>query len=121
MEKTQKISDKTAKEKDLVHFMIKIFCNAKHKMSQCKNNDLCDECEALYIYAAEQIDKCKFMESKTFCSACPVHCYKKDMREKIREVMIFSGKRMLFYHPILAIKHIFITLKTKLAKKCKSH
>ena len=27
--------------------------------------------------------------------------------------MIFSGKRMIFYRPILALKHLFITLKSK--------
>jgi hypothetical protein len=28
------------------------------------------------------------------------------MREKIREVMRFSGPRMIFHHPIMAIRHL---------------
>ena len=52
------------------------------------------------------MDSCPFMETKTFCSKCQVHCYKKDMREKIKEVMRFSGPRMLFHHPIIAIRHL---------------
>ena len=111
-DKAKEIKDKKEEEKDLVLFMIKIFCKAKHK-----NNDLCNECKILYDYAAGQIERCRFMETKTFCSACPSHCYKKDMREEIRKVMIFSGKRMLFHRPILALKHVFITLKTKLKQK----
>lgn len=107
-DKDEKLKSKREEEKNLVLLMIKIFCKSNHK-----NNNLCKECIELYSYAAGQIDKCRFMETKTFCSACPSHCYKKDMRERIREVMIFSGKRMLFYHPILALKHLFITLKTK--------
>ena len=36
-----------------------------------------------------------------------------DMRNKIREVMRFSGPRMIFHHPILAIKHLVQTRKEK--------
>ena len=53
------------------------------------------------------------MQTKTFCSNCRVHCYKPDMREKIRQVMRFSGPRMLFYHPIRAIRHVIETKKEK--------
>ena len=34
-------------------------------------------------------------------------------REKIREVMRFSGPRMLFYHPIIAIRHVLESRKEK--------
>lgn len=42
-----------------------------------------------------------------------VHCYKPEMREKIREVMRFSGPRMIFHHPYLAIKHVIESKKEK--------
>lgn len=51
-------------------------------------------------------DTCPFMETKTFCSNCKVHCYKPDMREKIRAVMRFSGPRMMLYHPVMALRHV---------------
>jgi hypothetical protein len=35
------------------------------------------------------------------------------MREKIREVMRFSGPRMLFHHPITAIRHVIESTKEK--------
>lgn len=70
-----------------------------------KHRDVVD-CAALDAYARSRSDRCPFMETKTFCSNCKVHCYKPDMREKIREVMRFSGPRMLFYHPIMAIRHV---------------
>ncbi len=35
------------------------------------------------------------------------------MREKISQVMKFSGPRIMFYHPIVAIKHILETFKFK--------
>lgn len=53
------------------------------------------------------------METKTFCSNCRVHCYKPEMREKIRAVMRFSGPRMLFVHPVAAIRHVIETRRKK--------
>jgi hypothetical protein len=53
-------------------------------------------------------------ETKTFCSNCNVHCYKPEMREKIREVMRFSDPRMIFYHPIMAIRHLIESRKLEL-------
>ncbi len=55
-------------------------------------------CENLYKYACLRIDKCPFMETKTFCSGCKVHCYQKEYRSQVKKVMRFSGKYMLFYH-----------------------
>ena len=53
----------------------------------------------MLIYATARLDRCKFGDGKTKCHKYPVHCYRPDMREKIREVMRFSGPRMMFYHP----------------------
>lgn len=53
------------------------------------------------------------MENKTFCSNCKVHCYTPIMQEKIREVMRFSGPRMIFYHPIMALNHVITSKREK--------
>lgn len=53
------------------------------------------------------------MEVKTFCSNCPVHCYRPEMRERIRQVMRDSGPRMLFHHPAAAIRHLVETRREK--------
>lgn len=58
-------------------------------------------------------DKCPFMDTKTFCSNCSVHCYKPEMREKIRKVMRFSGPRIILYHPIMAVRHMVESNKEK--------
>ena len=50
---------------------------------------------------------------KTFCSVCKTHCYKPEMRQRIREVMRWSGPRMLFHHPVLAVRHLVETRKQK--------
>lgn len=100
---------KRQREKRIVALMIRLYCRKKHGTK----NELCPDCMALSEYAAQRSDKCPFMESKTFCSNCRVHCYKPDMREKIREVMRFSGPRMIFYHPVTAIRHVIESKKEK--------
>ena len=94
------VQSKREREKALVSQMIALYCRKKHG-----GKTLCADCAALDDYARLRSDQCPFMESKTFCSHCKVHCYQKEMREKIRAVMRFSGPRMLFHHPVLVLRH----------------
>lgn len=100
---------KREKEQELVSQMIALYCRGKHKTK----HGLCEECAELDRYARERSERCPFMETKTFCSNCKVHCYKPQMREKIRSVMRFSGPRMLLYHPWVVIRHMKETKKEK--------
>lgn len=100
------IQTKRDREKATVSLMIALYCRHHHGGKQ-----LCPDCAALDTYARLRSDKCPFMETKTFCSNCRVHCYKPEMREKIRAVMRWSGPRMLFHHPIMAIRHVIETKK----------
>lgn len=99
---------KREREKQLVCQMIALYCRKNHGGRQ-----LCPDCAALDAYARQRSDKCPFMETKTFCSNCRVHCYQPQMREKIRAVMRFSGPRMIFHHPIVAVRHAIETKKEK--------
>ncbi len=102
------IEAKRQREKQIVAEMIRLYCRKKHGQ-----NELCPECAQLLQYASQRSDRCPFMETKTFCSNCRVHCYKAEMREKIRIVMRFSGPRMLFHHPVLALRHLIEDQKEK--------
>ncbi len=110
MKKTGDLNKKRSDEKMLVSEMIVLYCRRKHRMPK---GTLCPECQGLQDYAMLRIDKCPFVETKTFCSACKVHCYQPAMREKIRAVMRWAGPRMLPVHPILSIKHVAVTIKSK--------
>ena len=109
------IQDKREREKEMVSDMILLYCQKQHKsirkVTGLKKTDLCQECAELEAYARMRSDKCPFMETKTFCSNCKVHCYKPDMRQRIRTVMRFSGPRMLFVHPVAAIRHVIESRK----------
>ena len=102
--------EKREREKQVVSLMIRLYCNKNHKSEK---GELCAECAALEEYARMRSDKCPFMENKTFCSNCKVHCYKPEMREKIREVMRFSGPRMMFHHPVMAVRHVIESRREK--------
>lgn len=108
----KEIKDKCEREKIIVAQMIALYCKKQHRSKQ-----LCADCASLAEYARLKSDKCPFMETKLFCSNCKVHCYQPEMREKIRQVMRFSGPRMLFYHPVLAIRHVIESQKEKWSKK----
>ena len=102
------VAVKREREKVIVSRMIALYCRKNHG-----GKTLCPDCAALDVYARQRSDKCPFMETKTFCSNCRVHCYQPEMREKIRAVMRFSGPRMLFHHPIPAIRHMIESHKEK--------
>jgi hypothetical protein len=82
--------------------MIRLTCRRQHG----RRSGLCDECETLQAYAMQRLDRCRFGPDKPTCANCPVHCYRPDMRERIREVMRFAGPRMLWRHPLLALLHL---------------
>lgn len=101
----------------LVSYMIALYCKKNHHNKYNKGsinkNGLCAECQELAEYAGLRSDKCPFMETKTFCANCKVHCYNQEMRGKIKAVMRFSGPRMMFHHPVAAIHHIVSTMREK--------
>lgn len=105
-----KLSMKREKEKKTVRLMIGLYCRGNHKPM---NGMLCDECQKLADYAEERADHCVHMEDKTFCSSCRSHCYKPEMRERIRCVMRYSGPRMIYHHPVMAVSHLIDTIRDK--------
>ena len=98
---------KIEREKKVVKLMIRIYCRKNHK----ERAKLCGECENLLNYAKQRLDACKYGENKTYCGKCPTRCYKKEHADQIRQVMQFSGKRMIFYHPVEAMRYIFSKMK----------
>ncbi len=89
-------------EKETVEKMIGLYCSRKHGT----DGGLCAECEVVNDYASARLDKCPFGDDKKACSKCKVHCYKPEMRARIREIMRYSGPRMLLYHPFDYLKHL---------------
>lgn len=94
------MKDRLFDDVSTVSAMIKIYCKGNHRQEE-----LCDECLELAEYADKRVKNCKFGDKKPVCAKCTVHCYKPEMREKIREVMRYSGPRMI-KHPVMLLKHV---------------
>lgn len=93
---------RVARERTTLTAMLRIFCRGQHGPRQ----GLCPDCEQLHAYAMCRLDRCPFGADKPTCAACPIHCYKADRREQIRQVMRYAGPRMLWHHPLLALWHL---------------
>jgi hypothetical protein len=96
-------------EKKTIDSMIKIYCRDNHNSIE----ELCDDCKELQDYAFRRLIYCPYQEEKPVCSDCPIHCYNARMRLKVREIMRYSGPRMIFKHPYLAVMHL---LREKFSK-----
>lgn len=88
-------------ERETVKWMITYFCLKNHK-----EGEICSRCLQLLEYAGKRIDHCPHGAYKPVCSNCEIHCYKDIYRERIREVMKFSGPRVIFRKPVFGMKYL---------------
>ncbi len=84
--------------------MVEIYCRDKHQADR----DLCPDCAALLAYALLRLEKCPYGADKTTCRVCPTHCYRPAQRALMAGVMRYAGPRMLWRHPWLALRHLWI-------------
>lgn len=94
------------RERRTIEAMLHIWCEAHPLHVRARYGTLCAGCDALLEYASYRLAKCPYGEEKPTCKKCPIHCYTRDRREQMHEVMRFAGPRMLLRHPILAFRHL---------------
>ena len=96
-----------AREERTIAEMIAMYCRDHHGEEASRDPDgLCPDCAELMLYARLRLQQCRYGADKPTCAACPTHCYKPAMRERVREVMRYSGPRMIKAHPVLAVAHL---------------
>ncbi|MCA1928018.1 MAG: nitrous oxide-stimulated promoter family protein [Calditerrivibrio sp.] len=83
MDKSKRIK----KDAKLLKSFIVAYCRVKHGSD---GKSLCHDCRALLEYALKRDEKCP-LDPKPKCKDCKIHCYKPEMRDKIKDVMKFSG------------------------------
>lgn len=91
-------------ELETIRKMILIYCGDMHGGDK---KHLCPQCQELFQYACERMDRCIYGDNKPVCSQCPVHCYKPAMREAVRKVMRYSGPRMMWNSPLLTLRYMY--------------
>jgi Nitrous oxide-stimulated promoter len=100
--RSRAMSGHRARELTTIGVMVRMYCRDHHGTGGA----LCNECRALMDYATRRLERCVFGDDKPTCANCTVHCYTKEMRERIRDVMRYAGPRMLLRHPWLGITHL---------------
>ena len=105
------MSELTAAEiKDLkiVARFIGLFCHARHdrktvgeacfpeilQQGNYPEDTICLECAALLDYGMKKRALCP-LDPKPTCKSCHIHCYSPEYRQRIREIMAYSGRRMM--------------------------
>jgi len=71
----------------IVNRFTEVFCNSHHGT---KNRELCSECQDLVEYSIKRLEKCPY-DPKPKCKNCETHCYKPVYREKMKQIMKYSG------------------------------
>ncbi len=106
--------------KTLVKF-IEVYCDGQHaddsrEAVELKTHDLkeltgkqprlCPDCQKLLAHALVKRTVCP-MDPKPQCKHCPKHCYHPNYRQKIKEVMKYSGKKLLMRGRVDYLLHLF--------------
>ncbi|MCF0195312.1 MAG: nitrous oxide-stimulated promoter family protein [Bacteroidaceae bacterium] len=95
-----------AEEKLVVEAMVRLYCRRKEG-----NRTLCPQCAELLSYAHARLDHCRYGDSKPTCRRCPLHCYRPDMRARVRSVMRWAAPRWLLYDPLAFLRHYWRELR----------
>ena len=112
----------TNKQLQDIHTLItftRVYCRAKHHEDRTAIDippqlvarfkagvQLCPACQEFLAYALQKRSKCT-LEPKPSCKHCHIHCYSKEYRAKVREIMAFSGRRLLLRGRIDYLWHYF--------------
>ena len=87
--------------------MVDMYCKDHHST----DGECCSDCIEFLDYAKVRLEKCPYGEEKPTCANCPVHCYKPHYRAKAKQIMRYSGPRMLLRHPLMTIAHYWDGLR----------
>lgn len=111
----------TAKEKKdlkVLALFTSAYCRDHHSAAKKPLGDLpdslerlaryhcCDDCLDFLSYAIERRLKCP-LKDKPACKHCTIHCYRAGHREKVREIMRYSGKTLIRRGRIELLWHYF--------------
>jgi hypothetical protein len=110
------ISRHQKKDIRLIGKFVEVYCAAQHHgagqlpvtLPACLGErTLCPECSLFLEYAINKRMKCPLEAEKPTCKHCRIHCYDKPRREKIREIMSYSGRKLMMRGRLDYIWHYF--------------
>ncbi len=102
-------NEKIKKDIEVIGEFIAIFCEGNHPGAEREpvtlrgkladygsglDLSLCSGCSRLFLHGASKRIICP-CDPKPSCKKCETHCYGEGYRERIREVMRYSGMRLI--------------------------
>ncbi|MCD6580586.1 MAG: nitrous oxide-stimulated promoter family protein [Desulfuromusa sp.] len=73
---------------------IKSLSDLPEQLASLERYACCAPCREFLLYAIERRLNCP-LEERPVCKHCQVHCYRPDYREKVRDIMRYSGKTLI--------------------------
>lgn len=110
------ITGNQKKDIRLIGKFVEVYCAGKHSAAHRSpfmlpaglgERRLCPECSAFMEYAVAKRMKCPLETEKPSCKHCRIHCYAAPQREKVREIMAWSGRRLMLRGRLDYIWHYF--------------
>jgi hypothetical protein len=106
----EKLDDKKAKDIKVLGGFVSIYCRENHhqvekdafpikderlrRVMGKKELKLCADCSKLLNHGIAKLMLCPY-DPKPMCKKCETHCYAPGYREKVRQVMRFSGSYLI--------------------------
>lgn len=100
----------------LIGKFVEVYCTGRHGTVErtpfplpggLGERRLCPECSVFTNYAVTRRIKCPLEAGKPTCKHCKVHCYNPANLEKVKEIMAYSGKKLMLRGRLDYIWHYF--------------
>ena len=110
------LSPHMKKDIRLIGTFVEVYCSGKHSGADktalplpggLGERHLCPECASFMQYAVTRRIKCPLEAEKPTCKHCRIHCYSRPNLEKVKEIMAYSGRKLILRGRLDYIWHYF--------------
>lgn len=100
----------------LIGKFVEVYCGGRHTASEKQpfllpgelgRRRLCPDCAAFMQYAVSRRIRCPLEAEKPTCKHCRIHCYNKPNLAKVKEIMAYSGRKLIMRGRLDYIWHYF--------------
>ncbi len=118
-----RLDGKKSKDIKVLANFVSIFCREQHRtydksiftirderLRACLNGkklELCADCQKLLNHGIAKLLQCPY-DPKPMCKKCRTHCYAPGYREKVRQVMRFSGMYLVKHGRVDLLAHYLL-------------
>ena len=100
----------------LIGKFVEVYCAGKHGAADrttfrlpaaLGERRLCSDCATFMSYAIARRMKCPLEAEKPSCKHCRIHCYTKVNLAKVKEIMAYSGMKLMLRGRLDYVWHYF--------------